>query len=86
MRLPASTGEIELEDRLSPPELPAGLPDLERRAVMLRFHGDLKQHEIGRWWATPRSTSHACCAAPSGSCRKGRRLTRPAVSRRSTGS
>jgi RNA polymerase sigma-B factor len=45
--LPAPTGEIELEDRLVLPELLASLPDLERRAIMLRFYGDLKQHEIG---------------------------------------
>jgi RNA polymerase sigma-B factor len=45
--LPAPTGEIQLEDRLSLPELLAGLPDLERRAVVLRFYGDFKQQEIG---------------------------------------
>lgn len=45
--LPAPTGEVELEDRLVVPELLAGLPDLERRAVVLRFYGDFKQHEIG---------------------------------------
>ena len=45
--LTAPTGEIELEDRLAVPELLAGLPDLERRAVVLRFYGDFKQHEIG---------------------------------------
>jgi RNA polymerase sigma-B factor len=45
--LPAPAGEIQLEDRLALPELLAGLPELERRAVMLRYYGDLKQHEIG---------------------------------------
>jgi RNA polymerase sigma-B factor len=45
--LPAPTGEIELEDRLALPDLLAGLPDLERRAIMLRFYGDFKQQEIG---------------------------------------
>jgi RNA polymerase sigma-B factor len=29
------------------PELLAGLSDLERRAIMLRFYGNLKQQEIG---------------------------------------
>jgi RNA polymerase sigma-B factor len=45
--LPAPTGEIQLEDRLALPGLLAGLPELERRAVLLRFYGDFKQHEIG---------------------------------------
>jgi RNA polymerase sigma-B factor len=45
--LPAPTGEIELEDRLLLPKLLAGLPELERQAVLLRFYGDFKQHEIG---------------------------------------
>jgi RNA polymerase sigma-B factor len=45
--LPAPDGEIELEDRLALPELLAGLSDLERRAVLLRFYGDFKQQEIG---------------------------------------
>jgi RNA polymerase sigma-B factor len=45
--LPAPAGEVELEDRLALPELLAGLPDLERRVVMLRYYGDFKQREIG---------------------------------------
>jgi RNA polymerase sigma-B factor len=45
--LPAPTAEVELDDRLCLPQLLAGLTDLERRAVMLRFYGDLTQHEIG---------------------------------------
>jgi RNA polymerase sigma-B factor len=45
--LPAPTGEIQVEDRLALPGLLAGLPELERRAVLLRFYGDFKQHEIG---------------------------------------
>jgi RNA polymerase sigma factor (sigma-70 family) len=44
--LPAPTGEIQLEDRSALPGLLAGLPELERRAVLLRFYGDFKQHEI----------------------------------------
>jgi hypothetical protein len=35
--LPALSGEAQLEDRLALPELLAGLPELERRAVMLQF-------------------------------------------------
>jgi RNA polymerase sigma-B factor len=46
--LAAPTGELELEDRLVLPELLAGLTELERRVVMLRFYGDFKQHEIGK--------------------------------------
>jgi RNA polymerase sigma-B factor len=45
--LPAPPAEIGLEDRLTLPELLAGLPELERRAVLLRYFGDFKQHEIG---------------------------------------
>jgi RNA polymerase sigma-B factor len=44
--LPAP-GEVELEDRLALPELLAGLPEAERRAVVLRFYGGFKQREIG---------------------------------------
>ena len=29
------------------PELLADLPELERRAILLRFYGDFKQQEIG---------------------------------------
>ena len=46
--LAAPTGALELEDRLVLPELLAGLTELERRVVMLRFYGDFKQHEIGK--------------------------------------
>jgi RNA polymerase sigma-B factor len=45
--LPAPTAEIQLEDRLALPKLLDGLPELERRAVILRYYGDFKQHEIG---------------------------------------
>lgn len=45
--LPAPTAEIQLEDRLALPKLLDGLPEMERRAVMLRYYGDFKQHEIG---------------------------------------
>ncbi|HEV8652767.1 MAG TPA: sigma-70 family RNA polymerase sigma factor [Actinomycetes bacterium] len=45
--LPAPTGEIEVDDVLALPALLADLPDLERRAVELRFFGDFKQEEIG---------------------------------------
>lgn len=45
--LPAPDGEVELEDRMALPKLLAGLSDLERRAVLLRFYGDFKQQEIG---------------------------------------
>jgi RNA polymerase sigma-B factor len=38
----ASAGEIEMEDRLSLPELLAGLGELERQAVVMGFFGDLK--------------------------------------------
>ena len=44
--LPAPPAEVEPEDRLILPELLAGLSDLERRAVLLRFYGDFKQQEI----------------------------------------
>jgi RNA polymerase sigma-B factor len=45
--VPAPSADIELEDRLALPGLLAGLPELERQAVMLRYYGDFKQHEIG---------------------------------------
>lgn len=45
--LPAPTGEIELEDKLALPTLLAGLPELERQAILLRFFAELKQQEIG---------------------------------------
>ena len=45
--LPAPAGEIEVEDRLSLPELLHGLSELERQAVILRFFKDLKQKQIG---------------------------------------
>jgi RNA polymerase sigma-B factor len=45
--LPAPSAEIQLEDRLALPKLLDGLPELERRAVILRYYGDFKQHEIG---------------------------------------
>lgn len=41
------TAEIQLEDGLALPKLLDGLPELERRAVILRYYGDFKQHEIG---------------------------------------
>jgi RNA polymerase sigma-B factor len=44
--LPAATSEIELEDRLALPGLLGSLPEMERRAVELRFFGDFKE-EIG---------------------------------------
>ena len=46
--LPApDDGEVEVEDLLALPELIGSLPDVERRAVVLRFFKDLKQDEIG---------------------------------------
>ncbi|HEV3495914.1 MAG TPA: sigma-70 family RNA polymerase sigma factor [Actinomycetes bacterium] len=45
--LPAPASEIELEDRLSLPDLLDGLDELERQAVVLRFFQDLKQKQIG---------------------------------------
>jgi RNA polymerase sigma-B factor len=45
--LPAPAAEIDLEDHLALPGLLDGLSDLERRAVALRFFGDLKQKQIG---------------------------------------
>lgn len=45
--LPAPASEIEIEDLLVLPELIRSLPELERRAIVLRFFNDLKQHEIG---------------------------------------
>jgi RNA polymerase sigma-B factor len=43
----APVSDTEIEDRLVLPELIASLPDVERRAVTLRFFDDLKQREIG---------------------------------------
>jgi RNA polymerase sigma-B factor len=45
--LPAPVGEIELEDRLSLPDLLDGLGELERQAVVMRFFQNLKQNQIG---------------------------------------
>jgi RNA polymerase sigma-B factor len=45
--LSAPVSENEIEDLLVLPELISSLPDLERRAVVLRFFDDLKQDEIG---------------------------------------
>jgi RNA polymerase sigma-B factor len=45
--LPAPAGEVELEDRLSLPNLLKGLGELERQAVVMRFFQDLKQKQIG---------------------------------------
>jgi RNA polymerase sigma-B factor len=45
--LPAPDGEVDVDDLLMLPELVRNLPDLERRAIVLRFFGDLKQDEIG---------------------------------------
>ena len=45
--LPAPAGEIELEDRLSLPDLLDGLDELERQAVVMRFFQNLKQNQIG---------------------------------------
>jgi RNA polymerase sigma-B factor len=45
--LPAPAGDIELEDRLSLPDLLDRLGDQERQAVVLRFLQDLKQRQIG---------------------------------------
>ena len=45
--LPAPDGEVELEDRLSLPNLLEGLGELERQAVVMRFFQDLKQKQIG---------------------------------------
>ena len=45
--LSAPVSEDEIEDLLVLPELISSLPDLERRAVVLRFFDDLKQDEIG---------------------------------------
>lgn len=45
--LPAPAAEIEVEDLLVLPELLDSLPEVERRAVLLRFFGDLTQYEIG---------------------------------------
>jgi DNA-directed RNA polymerase specialized sigma subunit len=39
--------EIELEDRLSLPDLLEGLGELERQAVVMRFFQSLKQNQIG---------------------------------------
>ncbi|HZD72015.1 MAG TPA: sigma-70 family RNA polymerase sigma factor [Actinomycetes bacterium] len=45
--LPAPDAAVEVEDLLVLPGLLASLPDMERRAVALRFFEDLKQWEIG---------------------------------------
>jgi RNA polymerase sigma-B factor len=45
--LPAPISEIEVDDLLALPELLRSLPDLERRAVELRFFADIKQDQIG---------------------------------------
>jgi RNA polymerase sigma-B factor len=45
--LPAPSAAIEVDDVLALPELLGSLPELERRAVELRFFRDLKQDEIG---------------------------------------
>lgn len=45
--LPAPAGEVELDDLLALPQLLGSLPDVERRAVELRFFNDLRQDEIG---------------------------------------
>jgi RNA polymerase sigma-B factor len=45
--LPAPTGEIELEDRLSVPDLLEGLGELECQAVVMRVFQNLKQNQIG---------------------------------------
>lgn len=45
--LPAPSGEIEVDDVLALPELLESLPEMERRAVVLRFFRDLKQDDIG---------------------------------------
>jgi DNA-directed RNA polymerase specialized sigma24 family protein len=43
----AAVDEIELEDRLSLPDLLEGLGELERQAVVMRFFQNLKQNQIG---------------------------------------
>jgi RNA polymerase sigma-B factor len=45
--LPAPASGVDLEDLLILPQLIGGLPELERRAVLLWFFDELKQHEIG---------------------------------------
>jgi RNA polymerase sigma-B factor len=45
--LAAPATEVELEDRLALPALLDRLGELERRAVVLRFYGGLKQSQIG---------------------------------------
>jgi RNA polymerase sigma-B factor len=45
--LPEPSGDVELDDLLTLPGLIRSLPEVERRAVILRFYGDLKQDEIG---------------------------------------
>ena len=66
--LPAPAGEIEVEDRLTLPDLLDDLSDLERRAVVLRFFNDLKQKQIGAELGSPRCTSHASCIVPCAGC------------------
>jgi RNA polymerase sigma-B factor len=43
----APAGDVEVEDLLVLPELVSSLPEVERRAVMLRFFDELTQDEIG---------------------------------------
>jgi RNA polymerase sigma-B factor len=45
--LPDGDGDVEIDDLLTLPDLIAGLPDVERRAVILRYFWELKQDEIG---------------------------------------
>jgi RNA polymerase sigma-B factor len=58
----------ELEDLLALPGLVAGLPELEREVIMLRFFQDLDQYEIAPGSASPRCTSPASSAAPWPAC------------------
>jgi RNA polymerase sigma-B factor len=51
--LPAPAGEIQLEDRLALPELLAGLPELERRAVMCGTTATSSSTRSGRCWLLP---------------------------------
>jgi RNA polymerase sigma-B factor len=45
--LPDSDGDVEIDDLLTLPDLIGGLPEVERRAVILRYFWELKQDEIG---------------------------------------